>query len=394
MSENEIKSSLIRKFDELFQNHDGAKFFFAPGRVNLIGEHTDYNGGHVFPCALTIGTYAMVRERTDTKMRYYSLNIQDDGLIETDIRQMKTYVRSQGWTNYPSSVIWTFQEKGFPMTHGFDMVVYGDLPVSAGLSSSASVLVLMGFILRRYYHLDQVTNINLAEYGLYAEQKYIGLDDGIMDQFIIAMGRRDQAIFLDTGTMDYEYVPIHMNGYTLMIVNTNCPRNLHDSKYNERVAECSSALKDLQTVLPVKTLGDLTDEQFDQYAHVIQDPVCRRRAKHAVYENQRTVEAVKALKANDLLTFGRLMNESDISLRDDYEVTGTELDTLVDAAWSVPGVIGARMTGAGFGGCTVNLVRSASAEQFAKTVHDVYLAKIGYAPSFYPVRIGDGPAEL
>lgn len=387
-----MKETVLKKFEEVFGDVDGVKVFFAPGRVNLIGEHTDYNGGHVFPCALTIGTYGAARVRQDKKLRFYSMNFEQLGVIESSLEDMKPE-KEADWTNYPKGVMWAFEKKGFQIPKGMDILLNGNIPNGSGLSSSASVEVLTGYILRDFFGFD-VSNQDLALIGQYSENNFNGVNCGIMDQFAIAMGKKDHAIFLDTADLSYTYAPVKLKGAKLVIACSNKKRGLGDSKYNERRAECETALAELQKVTDIKGLGDLTEEQFEEHKAAIADPVRVKRAKHAVYENQRTVKAVAALQADDIAEFGRLMNASHVSLRDDYEVTGIELDTLVEEAWKVEGVIGSRMTGAGFGGCTVSLVQDEAIDRFIDQVGKAYLAKIGYAADFYVVEIGDGPCTL
>ena len=387
-----MKETMLKEFKKVFGDTEGVKVFFAPGRVNLIGEHTDYNGGHVFPCALTIGTYGAARLRNDRKLRFYSMNFEQLGVIESELDGLKPE-KEADWTNYPKGVMWAFEEKGFQIPQGMDLILSGNIPNGSGLSSSASVEVLTGHILREFFGF-QVSNQELALIGQYSENKFNGVNCGIMDQFAIAMGKKDHAIFLDTADLSYTYAPIKLSGVKLVIACSNKKRGLGDSKYNERRSECETALSELQKVVKIKSLGELTEKQFEEYQSAISDPVRVRRARHAVYENQRTIKAVSALQANDIEEFGRLMNASHVSLRDDYEVTGIELDTLVEEAWKVPGVIGSRMTGAGFGGCTVSLVKEEDIDLFTRQVGDAYLKKIGYAADFYIVEIGDGPCTL
>ena len=388
-----MQQQLVKKFQELFGEGGDIRFYFSPGRVNLIGEHTDYNGGHVFPCALTIGTYGVARKRGDRIIRLYSENFSKMGVIETSLDDL-VYRENAGWTNYPKGIVWTFQEKGYPVETGFDMLMYGNIPNGSGLSSSASVELLMGIILKDLLGYENLTMINLALMGQYGENNFNGMNCGIMDQFAIAMGKKDHAIFLDTQNLQYEYAPIRMDGYKIVIAASNKKRRLTDSKYNERRAECEKALKDIQSVKMIHALGELTEEGFEQIKDAVKDPVCRKRAKHAVYENQRTIKAVKALRNNDLETFGKLMNASHVSLRDDYEVTGKELDTLVEAAWKQEGVVGSRMTGAGFGGCTVSIVKEEAVDAFIKNVGEIYEKEIGYGADFYVVEIGDGTRRI
>ena len=385
----QMKSAVLAKFEEVFGPAGDVKTYFAPGRVNLIGEHTDYNGGHVFPCALTIGTYAAAKKRDDRKIRFYSVNFPQNGVIETSLDELVPDDKF-GWTNYPKGVIYTFNLKGFPVTSGLDMVVYGNIPNGSGLSSSASLEVLTGFILRDLFGFE-ISNIILAQIGQASGNDYNGMNCGIMDQFAVAMGKKDHAIFLDTSDLSFEYVPISMTGAKIIIANTNKKHKLTDSAYNERRCECEQALEELQSVVKINHLCELTPEQFEQYKDAIKDPVRQKRAKHAVYENQRTVEAVKVLKEGNLQRFGELMKEAHLSISRDYEVTGPELDTLAETAWTVPGCIGSRMTGGGFGGCTVSIVKDEAVSDFIRTVGEAYRKKIGYDASFYVVSIGDGP---
>lgn len=366
--------------------------FFAPGRVNLIGEHTDYNGGHVFPCALTMGTYGIARKRADQNLRFYSTNFEQLGIIDSSLDDLQ-YYKEADWTNYVKGVIWTFKEKGYEINTGMDFLCSGTIPNKSGLSSSASLEILTSKILIDLYGLN-VNLIQAALFSQYAENHFVGVNCGIMDQFAIAMGKENHAIYLDTATLDYQYVPANFNGFKIVIGNTNKSRGLGDSKYNERRSECESALKEICKVKSIKALGDLNSEEFESVAAVIGNPVWEKRARHAVYENERTIKAVQALKNNDLKQFGELLNASHRSLRDDYEVTGIELDTMVEAAWQEEGVVGSRMTGAGFGGCTVSLVENDYVEQFIHNVGRAYKEKIGYAADFYVVEIGGGPSLL
>lgn len=387
-----MKDTILRKFKEVYGDTEGVKTFFAPGRVNLIGEHTDYNGGHVFPCALTIGTYAAARRRQDKKLRFYSMNFEKLGVLESSLEDLVPS-KEAGWTNYPKGVMWAFGQKGMEVTEGMDLLLYGNIPNGSGLSSSASVEVLTGYILRDFFGFE-VDNQGLALIGQYSENQYNKVNCGIMDQFAIAMGRKDNAIFLDTADLSYTYAPIALKGAKIVIASSNKKRGLGDSKYNERRSECETALAELQKVVEIESLGDLDQETFEKYQSAIQSEVRRKRARHAVCENQRTIRAVEALKADNVALFGQLMNASHVSLRDDYEVTGVELDTLVEEAWKVEGVIGSRMTGAGFGGCTVSIVRDEAIDAFIDQVGKAYEAKIGYKADFYVVEVGDGPGEI
>lgn len=387
-----MRTKTWNKFVEIFGQDGDIRSYFAPGRVNLIGEHTDYNGGHVFPCALTIGTYGVARKRKDGKLRFYSMNFEKLGVIEADINSLVNK-QEDNWANYPKGVIWAFKEKGYAVLSGFDMVIYGNIPNGSGLSSSASVEVLTGVILKDLFGFD-VNMVDIALIGQYSENKFNGVNCGIMDQFAIAMGKKNNAIFLDTADLSYQYAPIKLENAKIVIACSNKKRGLGDSKYNERRSECESALAKLQEKLSINSLGELTEEEFEANKELIGNPVWQKRAKHAVYENQRTIKAVKALKEGDIKLFGKLMNASHVSLRDDYEVTGKELDTLVENSWIQRGVIGSRMTGAGFGGCTVSIVENDCVDDFIKNVGEAYKETIGYAADFYVVEVGQGASVL
>ena len=387
-----MKEEIEAKFKEIFGIEGRIKTYFAPGRVNLIGEHTDYNGGHVFPCALTMGTYATIRKRDDNIMNFYSINFDEFGIISSSLENL-IYNQKDNWTNYPKGVIWALKDEGYVIDKGFDIVYCGTIPNGAGLSSSASIEVLTAFILNDIFKLN-LDLTKMALIGQKAENKYVGVNCGIMDQFAIANGKKDNAIFLDTANLEYEYAPISLTDSKIVIMNTNKKRGLSDSKYNERRAECERGLGELQKELDIKTLGELTEEQYEENKHLIESEIVQKRVKHAVYENQRTIKAFEALKNGDIDLFGKLMIASHNSLRDDYEVTGIELDTLVEESLKQDGVIGARMTGAGFGGCAVSIVKTKKVNQFIKNVQESYRAKIGYNPDFYVVEIGDGPTVL
>lgn len=387
-----MKEKILEKFAELFGDAEGVKVYFAPGRVNLIGEHTDYNGGHVFPCALTIGTYVAARKRADRKLTFYSMNFEKLGIVEGSLDDL-TPSKEADWTNYPKGVMWAFAERGMKMDCGLDIVLNGNIPNGSGLSSSASLEVVTGYLLKDLYGFD-VTNVDLAKIGQYSENNFNGMNCGIMDQFASAMGKKDNAIFLDTADLSYEYAPLVLDGSKIVVTNSNVKHSLVNSAYNERRSECEKALEELQAVVDIKGLGDLTEEQFEAHKSVIRSEVRLRRAKHAVYENQRTIRAVEALKNDNLKLFGELMNASHVSLRDDYEVSCDEIDVLVEEAWKVDGVIGSRITGGGFGGCTVSIVRDDAVETFKEQVGAAYQERVGKTADFYVVQIGDGPGRL
>ena len=383
---------LIKTFYETFGDGGDIRTYFAPGRVNLIGEHTDYNGGHVFPCALTLGTYGIVRDREDRTLRFYSVNIDSVGVVETSLDDIVP-TKEAAWTNYPKGVVWAFKKRGFKLTHGLDILIYGDIPNGSGLSSSASLEVLTGVILKDTFGFD-VSMVDIALIGQDAENNFNGCNCGIMDQFASAMGKKDNAIFLDTNTLQFTYAPVKLPDAKIVITNSKVKHSLVNSAYNDRRNECETALKELQTAVDIQTLGDLTEEQFEEHKSAIEDEIRRKRAKHAVYENQRAIHAVEALKANDIALFGKLMNASHESLRYDYEVSCEEIDVLVDLAQAMPGVIGSRITGGGFGGCTVSIVENETVDTFVKEIGKAYLEKVGYEAEFYVVDIADGAGKL
>ncbi|MFC6165050.1 galactokinase [Lactiplantibacillus dongliensis] len=384
-------SDLKQEFKAIFDS-EPERVFFSPGRINLIGEHTDYNGGHVFPCAITIGTYGVYKARQDSTVRMYSANIADQGIVTFDINDL-SYDKAAGWTNYPKGMMDELVKTGVTFDHGFDLYVHGNMPDGAGLSSSASIELLTGIVLKTAFNL-KVSQLDLVKIGQKCENNYVGVNSGIMDQFAVGMGKKDQAILLDTNTMDYSYAPVKLGNHVIVIMNTNKRRELADSKYNERRSECEEALRRLQTKLDIKSLGDLDEHQFDEAAYLINDETLIKRARHAVFENQRAIRATKALAADDLTTFGTLVTASHVSLHFDYEVTGKELDTLAESAWQQPGVLGARMTGAGFGGCAIAIVQKDQVDAFKENVGQAYRNAIGYDASFYIAEIADGPREL
>ena len=386
-----MKKRLIKEFTDIFEV-PGEALFFSPGRVNLIGEHTDYNGGMVFPCAITFGTYAVVSKRTDSCMRLFSNNFKEKGIIDVALQTLH-YDKKDDWANYVKGVLYFLQQEGFEIPCGLNILIEGNIPNGAGLSSSASLEVLTGTILKETFQLP-ISKLDIIKLSQKAENQFVGMNCGIMDQFIIGMWKKDHAIALDTGTLEYTYAPVQLKQASIVIMNTNKQRGLTDSKYNERRAECEHALSQLQTVVKIKNLCDLKETEFEKVQHIITSPVERKRARHAVLENIRVKKAIAALEKNDIEEFGALMNASHISLRDDYEVTGIELDTLVESAWNQSGTIGARMTGAGFGGCAIAIVRNDDIEDFTAAVRREYTQAIGYEPDFYIASIGDGAGKL
>lgn len=388
----ELIGRLEKEFTEKFGDGGDIRVYFAPGRVNLIGEHTDYNGGASLPVALDVGTYFVARPREDRTLRFFSGNFPEEGVIESSLDDLH-WQKEASWTNYPKGVMWAFGEKGHPVEKGLDLLLWGNIPNGSGLSSSASVEVGTGFLLRDLTGAD-VGLEEIARIGQFAENNFNGVNCGILDQMAIAMGEQGQALYLRTDPFQYEHVPLDLGDAKIVVASSNKKRGLADSKYNERRAECEAALAELQKELPVANLGDVDEETFETHEQLIADPVRRRRARHAVTENQRTIEACEALRDGDLQRLGELMNASHASLRDDYEVTGPELDALADAAQAQPGVIGARMTGAGFGGCTVNLVAGSDVPAFIENVARSYHDAVGLEADFFTVDAGGGPERL
>lgn len=393
-----VAEQILDRMSELFQDiykRQPERRFFSPGRVNLIGDHIDYNGGSVFPCALTLGTYALVLPRSDRKVGFCSLNYPQQGIVTAELDSLNN-LRSDGWTNYAKGMIRTLAENGYPLKQGFDSVVFGNIPTASGLSSSASIELLYGVIVRDLgeYSEGELDGVKLAQLAQRAENEFIGVNCGIMDQFAIAMGRREQAILLNTDTLNYKYAPLHFPNLTLVIANTNKKRGLADSKYNERRSECETALADLQTELKIDNLCALKPKELELHKHLIKSETCYRRARHAISEQQRVLDSLQALSTGDAEQFGKLMNQSHDSLRNDYEVTGIELDTLVSHAQQFEGCLGARVTGAGFGGCTVNLVQRDLLDEFISQVGQGYAKAIGYRADFYIVAAGDGAGRL
>lgn len=366
--------------------------FFSPGRINLIGEHTDYNGGHVFPAAISLGTYGAARKRDDQLLRFFSGNFEEKGIIEVPLENLH-FEPEHSWTNYPKGVLHFLQEAGHTIDRGMDVYVYGNIPNRSGLSSSASLELLTGIIAEKLFDL-QLERLDLVKIGKLTENEFIGVNSGIMDQFAIGMGADQRAIYLDTNSLEYDLVPLDLKDNVVVIMNTNKRRELADSKYNERRSECEKAVEELNCKLSIATLGELDEWSFDEYSYLIEDENRLKRARHAVLENQRTLQARAALQAGNLDKFGRLMNASHVSLEHDYEVTGLELDTLVHTAWEQEGVLGARMTGAGFGGCAIALVGKDAVETFRENVGRKYQEVVGYAPSFYIAEVAGGSRVL
>lgn len=384
------REELLKGFKEQF-GYEGERVFFSPGRINLIGEHTDYNGGKVFPCAITMGTYGVVKERADKEVHAFSGNFPEKGKLVFNIETI-SYKKEDNWTNYVKGMIKYIQEKTGDLPHGFDLYVYGTIPTGASLSSSASLELLSGVIVRELYGLS-IPQLDLVKMGMRTENEFLGLNSGILDQFAIGMGKEGHAMLLDTTSLEYEQIPLVLPQHKIIIMNSMTQRELVDSEYNTRREQCEAALKELQTTLDIQSLGDLTEEDFEENKHLISDDVWLRRAKHAVYESARTERAAEVLKKNDLKTFGQYMDESHVSLHEDYEVTVEATDLLPRLAWEEQGTVGARMTGGGFGGCCIAIVENEYVDRFIENVGKGFKEKIGHEAEFYIAETSDGTKE-
>ena len=384
MTKLELQENFRNRFHK-----EPTHFFFCPGRVNLIGEHIDYNGGKVMPCAISLGTYLAIAKNTDKLLRFQCINFPETAALHLQSSYSKT---GKEWFNYPLGAIHQLLQNEYAIS-GLDMLFYGDLPIGAGVSSSASIEVLTAFAISELFDLN-ISKIDLALLGKKAENEFIGLNSGIMDQFAVAMGSKDKAILLNCDTLEYEYLPFRTGEYVLVIINSNKQRSLADSKYNERFAECGAALKLLKKEIQAENLCDIDLQTFQSYRHLINDPVLEKRALHVIAENFRVHEAKEALQASELFTFGKLMYASHHSLKELYEVSGKELDTIVEFCETYNDCIGARMTGAGFGGCAIALVKKDSYDDFASRIETYYQQKIGYKPEVFASAIGDGVMRL
>ncbi|WP_297583599.1 galactokinase [uncultured Lactobacillus sp.] len=387
------KDELIKNYQKVFGKNE-KDVFFSPGRINVIGEHTDYNGSHVFPAAISLGVYGVYGPRNDNKVCLYSGNV-DGEIVKFDLNDDTVEKDDRFWANYFKGMITYLRQRedGNKINHGFNLYIKADLPSGSGLSSSAAIEMLMGMILKDEFDLD-INRPDLARLGQKTENEFVGLNSGIMDQFACIMGKKDSAIFLDCNTMEYEYMPLKLGDYEIIIMSTNKEHTLADSAYNDRVRECKNALEKLKTKLDITSLGELDSQTFDEYAYLINDETEIKRARHAVNENERTIRATKAMKDNGLEKLGHLINASHVSLHYDYEVTGKELDTLAEAAWKQDGVLGARMIGGGFGGSAIAIVKKDKAEAFKKNVGEIYRDKVGYDASFYDAEIVDGTKKI
>lgn len=386
----EIKE-LKQAFEEAY-GHSVDRIYFSPGRVNLIGEHTDYNGGYVFPCALSFGTYLLLAPNGSQSMRFKSLNMPE--IVEVGLDNLTSPLPGKSWVNYPMGCMAWYVRHGHPFDQGLDILIWGNVPAGAGLSSSAALEVVAAFAANDYLGLNY-NHTDFAKIGQLAEHEFAGVNCGIMDQFASSWGKKDHAIHLNCDTLEFEHVPVKLDGIKVVIANTHSPHHLDSGAYNDRVAQCQLALEQLRTVRPgLKNLAELSEAEFEQIEGAITDPIAHKRARHVVGEVQRTADAVRALKAGDIETFGKLMNASHVSLRDDYEVTGLHLDTLAEEAWKIDGVLGSRMTGGGFGGCTVSLVKEEAIPTFIEQVGKAYKAKTGIEADFYIAEIGDGARRI
>jgi galactokinase len=383
-----MNAELKSKFLETY-GREAEKTYFTPGRVNLIGEHIDYNGGLVMPCAVTLGTWLLLSPNNDNVIRFKSLNFPEEAAFELKSSYQKT---GSEWFNYPLGV---FNEllKDHKIPTGLDILFFGNIPIGSGLSSSASIEVAMAYALNDYFNLG-LEKIQIPLLAQKVENEFIGVNCGIMDQFAVAFGETDKAIVLNCDTLKYKIVDCNLGEYSLAIINTNKPRKLAESKYNERVAECQTALADLNKEITLHNLCELNADKFALHSHLITDQTVLKRATHVIKENDRVNLAAKALNAGELQEFGRLMYASHQSLKDLYEVTGKELDTVVDFCADYEHVIGARMTGAGFGGCAIALLKKGQEEDFAKQLTEYYVERIGYPAAIYISEIGNGASEI
>lgn len=365
--------------------------FFAPGRVNLIGEHTDYNGGFVFPCALSFGTYILLSKNDEQKINFRSLNME--AIYSLELTQLSEPLPNKAWANYPLGVFAQFIKRGVAITQGYDILFWGNVPAGAGLSSSAAMEVVTAYALNELLG-TQYGLADLAKIGRAAEHEFAGVMCGIMDQFASAHGKADHAIYLNCDTLEYDLVPVKLEGIKVVVTNTHSPHKLDSGSFNDRVRQCQLAVEQINDVRPIQYLAELSQVEFEQIKDAITDEIAHRRARHVVGEVQRTKDAVEALKNGDIVKFGQLMNQSHVSLRDDYEVTGPQLDALAEAAWKIDGVLGSRMTGGGFGGCTVSLVRDEAIPTFIEKVGAEYTEKTGLKADFYIAEIGDGAHRI
>ena len=381
------------KLEELKSAYEAAyqkpatDIFFSPGRVNLIGEHTDYNGGFVFPCALSFGTYLLLATNTEKKITFRSLNVE--AVYSLELSQLTTPLPDKAWANYPLGVFAQFIKRGVAIEQGYDILFWGNVPAGAGLSSSAAMEVVTAFAFNELLGTGY-DRTELAKIGQKAEHEFAGVMCGIMDQFASAQGKQDHAIYLNCDTLAFDLVPVKLEGIKVVVSNTHSPHHLDSGAYNDRVRQCQLAVQQISAVRPIKNLAELSQADFEQVEHAITDAVAHRRARHVVGEVQRTKDAVEALQQGHIELFGKLMTQSHISLRDDYEVTGLQLDSLAEAAWKVEGVLGSRMTGGGFGGCTVSLVHDEAIPTFIEQVGAEYTEKTGLKADFYIAEIGDG----
>lgn len=386
-----LKQDLMNDFEKVYKKK-AESFFFAPGRINLIGEHIDYSGGLVMPATITLGTYALVKKREDEIVNFYSNNFKEIGVISVDLNDLKNDPKDN-WANYPKGVIWAMVNLGIEFSHGLDILFFGNIPNGAGLSSSASIQLLTAEIFRTYFSLD-LSNIELALLAQKSENEFIGVNCGIMDQFAVAMGKENQAILLNTETLEYSYNPVILEDKSILIMNTNKRRGLEDSAYNQRIEECSQALSIIQEHYDVEHICSINTEELLKIKSDFRDPIIYKRAHHAVSENERTLLSSKVLKEGNVEAFGKLLNESHLSLKNDYEVSSKELDCLVENAWLEKGVLGARLTGAGFGGCAIAIIEDKFKEQIIKNISEKYLQEIGYEADFYIAEIGPGLREI
>jgi galactokinase len=399
MSNNSLTSStynpaeLAPAFVKMYGGSvESVQLYSSPARINIIGEHIDYNGGKVFPAAINKYLYVAIRKRNDSKIIYNDIHFP--GTFTYDINDTFVYKKENDYSNYLNGILSQLKQKGFKFDKGFEVLMASNIPAGGGISSSSALECGFAYAVSELYGFN-IDRIEIAKLGQMSEHQFMNVNCGIMDQFIIAMGKKNSAIVLDCNTLKYEYAPLELGDYRFVVMNTNKQRRLADSKYNERRSQCETALAELQKAgVKINALCELTPAQFEKMSGKISDEIIRKRAKHCVYENARVLDAVAALKKGDLVTLGKLLDESHASLRDDYEVTGIELDTLAEVAQAQKGCLGARMTGAGFGGCGIALVHKDDIDRFINNVQEAYTKKIGYAAGFFACESGDGVAHF
>ena len=366
--------------------------FSSPARINIIGEHIDYNGGKVFPAAINRYLYVAIRKRADTKIVYNDARFP--GTYEFDVNDTFVYDKKNDYANYLNGILSQLKERKCSFPCGFEILMASNVPAGGGISSSSALECGFAYAVSETFGFG-IDRVEIAKLGQMSEHRFMGVNCGIMDQFIIATGKKNFAEKLDCATLEYEYAPLELGDYRFVVMNTNKVRRLADSKYNERRGQCEKALKILQASgVGIHALCELTPQEWEKAKDFLKDPILQKRARHCVFENQRVLDAVSALNRGDLAALGKLLNASHESLKVDYEVTGIELDTLSETAQKQDGCLGARMTGAGFGGCAIALVHRDKVDAFIENVQRAYTKAVGYAAGFFVCESGDGVARV